>query len=165
MEANLGSTIRAIDAALPSLLRKCMPSHIVDPNIALRVLPEQLHLVFRGAIAYRAMQAVVHAGVTPWLLPRGTTLCALRTDVSREKNASDRRYEMHWISVLPTARPPRSTLPGRPLISHLGLLPEEYPVLMGSFEFAFTLDCLRIAEHTVRNVEYIPKPVEPSVCL
>lgn len=165
MEANLGSTIRAIDGALPHLLQRSMPAAVVGRHIALHVLPEQLGLAFHGAVAYRAVQALAQAAITPWLLPRGTQLCALHAELSRAQQICDRRYTTHWVSVLPYARRVYKPIaPGR-LIESLGLAPHEYPVLAGTFEFAFTSDGALIREHVVRNVEYMAKPAEPSVCL
>lgn len=130
-----------------------------------------------GSTAYKTTQKMIQLGVIPWLIPFGSKLCIINSRLTDQPEIEDRRLWIHWRSVLPESPQSRgsgahglrnglgikSLEPGR-LIESLGLLPQEYPVLAGSFEFGFDSDCERILLHVLRNVEYMTKPDEHLIC-
>jgi hypothetical protein len=85
------------------------------------------------------------------------------------------RFVMHWRTVSPEyyeepASSEKSEYfpyswssslaeiePGK-LARKLGILPHEYPVLTGIFEFDFDHDYQMIVTHTITDLEYLTKP-------
>jgi hypothetical protein len=65
-------------------------------------------------------------------------------------------YPHSWSSSLAALDPAE-------LARRLGILPQEYPVLTGFFEFEFDESCNNVVIHTITDVEYLTKPTaEPS---
>jgi len=165
--ANLGAVVRGIEAATPRLLQETMPRHLVHPHICFAVFPETYSLHVNGQAAYTTLQKMIQLGVSPWLIPSGSQLTILSSRLSEARELTDRRLQVHWRSVLPEQTGPApsglSLQPGS-LIRSLALLPHEYPVLAGSFEFGFDSECERIILHVLRNVEYMAKPDSEPIC-
>lgn len=166
--ANLGSLVRGIEAAIPHLLQETMPKKLVHPHICFEVFPETYSLRVSGQASYATLQKMIQLGVCPWLIPSGSRLTILSSRLSEAKEVNDRRLQVHWRSLLPSeqgVQPPVGVKlePGE-LIRSLGLLPHEYPVLAGSFEFGFDTDCEHIILHILRNVEYSSKPDSEPIC-
>lgn len=175
--ANLGSIVRCLERAVPHLLQQTIPPHIVHSNITFELFPETRMLRIHGVTAYKTAHKMIQLGVIPWLIPSGSKLCIISSKLSDQPVIEDRRLWIHWRSISPenlrfrdsekfgsgTGFGIKSLEPGR-LIDSLGLLPREFPVLAGSFEFGFDSNCEKIILHILRNVEYMTKPDEHLIC-
>lgn len=174
--ANLGALIRSIEQCTPHLLQQTIPSKIVHPNITFRMFPETHMFSVHGITAYATLQKMIQLAVCPFLVPTNSKLDVLSLRITENREIEDRRLHVQWRTYTPdtgidkqkpglSEQASRRELlePGR-LLTSLGLLPSEYPVLAGSFEFGFDSQCERILLHVLRNVEYMSKPDSQPIC-
>lgn len=130
----------------------------------------------QGLTAYTTLQKMIQISVCNFLVPKNSKLDVLSMRITEEKEVEDRRLHVQWRTYTPETMTPRKQPgmgedtamgtflePGR-LISSLGLMPNEYPVLAGSFEFGFDPQCQHILLHILRNVEYMSKPDSQLIC-
>lgn len=148
----------------------------MHPNITFQLFPETHMFKVHGSTAYATLQKMIQISVCSFLVPKNSKLDVVSMRITEAKEVEDKRLHVQWRTYQPETMTPRQQAglgeyssrgtfsePGR-LISSLGLMPHEYPVLAGSFEFGFDPQCQHILLHILRNVEYMSKPDSQLIC-
>lgn len=163
--ANLGSTIRVLQDNIPLLLTKNLPYEIIHPDICFSIFPETHGIQVKGFKTYNAMVKVLQIATRSLLLPNRSQLMILAMYMN--KDDEDPRLQVNWRSISPERATPQPIDPfSNPLsifqpgqiIKSLGMMPDEYPIIAGSFEFQFSRECDKIIYHCIRDVEYLHRP-------
>lgn len=166
--SNFGQAVRMLDRSIPHLLQTPLPSNYIHRNIVFEMFPETKALQFTGNTTYVAASKLLQLAVTALLIPHNSELFVISMRVDEHcHEIADRHIYVNWRSISPERPKPSPNSshifqPGR-IIQSLGLLPDEYPVLAGSFEFALDENAERIRLHVIRNVEYMARPDSPIV--
>lgn len=164
-QANLGSTITALQDNIPFLLVKNLPYEIIHPDITLELFPETYAVKAQGFKTYNATMKCLQVATTTLLLPKRSHLLILAMYMNKDEE--NPQLQINWRSISPERAQPQSIDPySNPLsilqpgqiIRSLGLLPDEHPIIAGSFEFRFSQDCDQIVYHCIRDVEYLHRP-------
>lgn len=161
-KVNLGATIDVLTESIPHMLRHPIPNSITHNNIRLELLPESYAIDVRGYRAYYASVKLIGLMATTLLVPRDTQLFILSKTVIPGQLPEDTKFFVTWRSVIPNRVEKAESwtdnlTPGR-IIQTLRLMPDEYPLLAGSFEFRFNSAGDKVLLHIVRNVEYLARP-------
>lgn len=164
----------------PNLLTSPLPPAIISDQITLRLLPvSHPHLpAINGRGAYNATIRLLQFLVTNLLVSPQSTLLILsaRLDSTgnswNEADSPPPKFIVHWRTCSPEIQSesyyPRSwssslaAMDPATLARTLGILPNEYPVLTGIFEYEFSYPCEEIIVHTITDLEYLTKPNEIS---
>lgn len=166
--SNFGQLLRVLDKSIPHLLQTPLPAKYIHPGIVFEIFPETKALQFSGHTTYTAAIRLLQLAVTTLLVPHNSELVVVSMRVDEQyPEMPDRHIFVNWRSISPERpKPPPSSShvfqPGH-LIQSLGLLPDEYPVLAGSFEFGLDSNAEHIRLHILRNVEYMARPDSPML--
>ncbi|PRT52536.1 hypothetical protein B9G98_00156 [Wickerhamiella sorbophila] len=169
--ANLGSTIQVLQDNIPLLLTKNLPYEIIHPDICFCLFPETHGIQAAGFKTYNTMVKLLQLATRSLLLPNRSQLMILAMYMN--KDDKDPQLQVNWRSISPDRATPQPIDPfSNPLsifqpgqiIKSLGMMPDEYPIIAGSFEFRFDRDCDKIVYHCIRDVEYLHRPsAEPVI--
>lgn len=182
--------IDTITDTVPQMLATTLPKEVLATDIVLKILPiSHPHIPqIIGRTKYQTAIKLLQFFVTTMLLPPTSQLQILSARLTEDKVSTDSnmsKFTVHWRTVSPdygdedsdlgstSSRSngnERSNYPSSwtsnlqvpKLARTLSLLPHEYPVLVGIFEFEFSLDCKTIATHVITDVEYLSKPEFPA---
>lgn len=169
--------IDTITDTVPQMLSATLPKESLADDIVLRILPvSHPHIpAIIGRTKYQTTMKLLQFFVTTMLLPPTSQIQILSARVVEDSIHSGRFHDMskfvvHWRTVSPEPNVPGydggDEFPGSwtanlqvpKLARTLSLLPNEYPVLVGIFEFEFSPDCQTIASHSITDLEYLSKP-------
>lgn len=158
------------------MLQTPLPSSIISDGVMLRILPvTHPHLPsVSGRTPYNTSIRLLQFLVTNLLVSPKSTLLVLsaRLDSTnsswKETDELPPKFIVHWRTCSPEIQSgsyyPHSwssslaAMDPATLARTLGILPHEYPVLTGIFEFEFDITCKEVRVHTINNLEYITKP-------
>lgn len=141
------------------LLQLSVTSLLVPPDAKLSILRARLDPVRapRRYSYYHENHVVPPLSDEEGLPPRFVVHWRTCSPESEPQAAASQNFYPHsWSSSLASLDP-------KELARRLGILPHEYPVLTGFFEFEFDESCNNVVIHTITDVEYLTKPTaEPS---
>lgn len=175
--ANMGEIVDIIRNSTPGLLQRNFPKEIISDAVKLRILPDSHPTIpdIHGRVSYNTVVRLLQFTVTHILLPPQSEIMILSARLCGEYKAGEAppKFMIRWrtyseenspTNSFPSSFSARSiNFAPSQLAGGLGLLPHEFPVLTGIFEFEFNYDCSLVDILTITDLEYLSKPVEESI--
>lgn len=168
--------IQTIEDYTPGLLNRAYPTEIISKNIQFRLFPYSIPQIptIVGRVPYSTVVKVIQLGVKSILLPPGSELRILSSrlegDVGNGETESKNSlnpvtFTVRWRTASQSPQSSENEFPssfsyGINLARSLQLLPHEYPVLTGNFEFQFNESYTQITVFTITDLEYLSKPAQ-----
>lgn len=175
--ANMGQMVEVIRDTVPHLLQQNFPKEVISDNIKLRILPDTHPTIpmINGRVSYNTVVKLLQFTVTHVLLPTQSEILLLSARLCSEYQSEKEppKFMVRWRTYsednrtqnsFPNSFSARSiNFAPSQLAGSLGLMPHEFPVLTGIFEFEFNYDCSRIEIMTITDLEYLSKPIEEQI--
>uniref|UniRef100_A0A060T8R7 ARAD1C38918p n=1 Tax=Blastobotrys adeninivorans TaxID=409370 RepID=A0A060T8R7_BLAAD len=180
--ANLGDIVQDIEANVPKLLHSSFPRELLADGIVLKILPDTHPTIpeFVGKVPCNTVIKILQLTVSNLLLPPHSELMIMSSRLDPPYLVPDNsppKLVIHWRTCSaydsPTGDPPSfpssfsyrsiNFAPSQ-LARALQLLPHEYPILTGIFEFEFNDRCDSVKVITITDLEYLSRPAETAAC-